>query len=329
MVQIDPNEKEEDIEKKFFSEDVPVEKRTSVFNKLFFHYKKDWKTSFLLMLLLSIGLASLGLSENSSATIIGAMIIAPLGQPIVAFGGAIALGWRIQSFRMLGIIILGTVSSLLIAYLISLTLPDITPNKEMLIRTSPDLRDLGIAILAGAAGAWGYYRSEFSTILSGVAIAVALLPPLCTCGIMLEQGHFILAYGSILLFVTNLIGIIFATILIFFMLGIKNAQSRKRFLKGTITTIILGGIIILPLSLNYQKFNSGISFHNSIYEKAGKIFEISANSPVIRELSIQGTGVIITIDPFPNDKNEEERLKTELERVTGLQVFLQSSSFGQ
>ena len=164
MVQIDPNEKHVDIEKNFFSEDVPIDKRAAVFNKLFFHYKKDWKKSFLLMLLLSIGLASLGLSKNSSATIIGAMIIAPLGQPIVAFGGAIALGWRIQSFRMLGIIIFGSVGSILIAYLISLSLPDITPNIEMLIRTSPDLRDLGIAILAGAAGAWGYYRSEFSTI---------------------------------------------------------------------------------------------------------------------------------------------------------------------
>lgn len=329
MVQIDPNEKNVDIEKDFFSEDVPVEKRTAVFNKLFFHYKKDWKTSFLLMLLLSIGLASLGLSENSSATIIGAMIIAPLGQPIVAFGGAIALGWRIQSFRMLGIIILGSVSSILIAYLISLILPDITPNKEMLIRTSPDLRDLGIALLAGAAGAWGYYRSEFSTILSGVAIAVALVPPLCTCGILFEQEHFILASGSILLFLTNFIGITFAAILIFFVLGIKNAQSRKRFFKGTVTTIILGAIIILPLSLNYRKFNSGILFYNSIYEKAGKVFEISVNAPVIKELSIEGKGVIITIDPFPSDRQEEQRLKTELERATGLQVFLQSSSFGQ
>lgn len=326
MVQIDPNEKDLDIERNFFSENVPVEERASVFNKLFFHYKKDWQNSFLLMLLLSIGLASLGLSENSSATIIGAMIIAPLGQPILALGGAVALGWRIQALRMFGIIILGSASSILIAYLIGLTLPDLTPNKEMLIRTSPDLRDLGIAVMAGAAGAWGYYRSEFSTILSGVAIAVALLPPLCTCGIMLEQGHFILAYGSILLFVTNLIGIIFATILIFFVLGIKNAQSRKRFYKGTIATIILGAIIILPLTINYQKFNSGILFHASIYEKAGKVCEISVNSPVIKELSIQGTGVIIAIDPFPNDKEEEQRLKTELERSTGLQVFLKSSA---
>ena len=325
MAHIDPPEKDIDIEKNLFSRGVPVEERAAVFNKLFFHYKIDWKRSFSLMLFLSVGLASLGLSEDSSATIIGAMIIAPLGQPIVAFGGAIALGWRIQSYRMFGIIILGTVSSILMAYVISLTLPDVTPNQQMLIRTSPDLRDLGIAILAGVAGAYGYYRSEFSTVLSGVAIAVALVPPLCTCGIMLEQGHFILASGSILLFATNLLGITFAAILIFFVLGLKNSQSREWFYKGTITTIILGSIIILPLALNYQKFNSGILFHNSIYEKAGKVCELSVNSPVIKNLAIQGTGLIMTIQPFPGDKREEQRLKTELERATGLQVFLQSS----
>lgn len=105
------------------------------------------------------------------------------------------------------------------------------------------------------------------------------------------------------------------------------AQSRKRFFKGTLLTILFGAIIILPLSLNYQKFNSGILFYNSIYEKAGKVCEIAVNTPVIKELSIQGTGVIIAIDPFPNDEEEDQRLKTELERATGLQVFLQSPSF--
>jgi uncharacterized hydrophobic protein (TIGR00271 family) len=326
---IDPAEEDVFIEKNFFSQDIIPEERTTAFNSLFFHYKNDWQSSFALMLVISVGIATLGLSENSSAAIIGAMIVAPLGQPIVALGGAIALGWRIQSFRMSGIIIVGMISSILIAYLISLTLPDINPNNEMLIRTSPDLRDIGIAILAGAAGSWGYYRSEFSTILSGVAIAVALVPPLCTCGMMLEQGHFILAYGSILLFATNLIGITFASILVFFVLGLKNSKSRKWIIKGTIATVVLGAIIILPLSLNYQRFNSGILFYNSIYEKAGKVCELSVNSPAIKELSIQGTGVIITIEPFPVDKDEEQRLRIELERSTGLQVFLQSTSSGQ
>jgi uncharacterized hydrophobic protein (TIGR00271 family) len=328
-VQIDPNEKDIYIEKNFFSQDIAPEERTAVFNKLFFHYKKDWQVSYVLMLILSVGIASLGLSEDSSATIIGAMIIAPLGQPIVAFGGAIALGWRTQSFRMLGIIILGTISSVLLAYIVGFSLPDLTPNQQILIRSSPDLRDLGIALLAGAAGAYGYYRSEYSTVLAGVAIAVALVPPLCCCGLTLEQGHFILAGGSFLLFITNFIGITFSSLLIFFLLGLKQKRNRKWFYKGTIAVIILGAIIILPLALNYEKINSGILFQKTVYEKAGNIFKLSKYSPVIKNMSIQGTGVIITIEPFPGDKVEVQRLKTELEQTTGLQVFLESSSNGR
>ena len=239
-MEIEPNTNDTFIEKNFYSQDIPVQERTYVFNKLFFHHKKDWQSSFALMLFLSVGIASLGLSINSSATIIGAMIIAPLGQPIVALGGAIALGWRTQSFRMVGIIILGTICSLIVAYIIGLTLPNLSPNEQILIRTAPDLRDLGIALLAGAAGSYGYYRSEYSTVLAGVAIAVALVPPICTCGIMLEQGHYILASGSILLFFTNFLGIAFSAILVFFLMGLKHKRNRKWFFTGSIIIIVLG-----------------------------------------------------------------------------------------
>jgi uncharacterized hydrophobic protein (TIGR00271 family) len=278
------------------------------------------------MLFLSVGIASLGLSHNSTATIIGAMIIAPLGQPIVALGGAIALGWTLQSFRMIGIIILGTIFSLGIAYLIGLTLPNLTPNEQILIRTAPDLRDLGIAILAGAAGSYGYYRSEYSTVLAGVAIAEALVPPICACGLMLEQGHFLLASGSMLLFFTNLIGIAFSAILVFFLLGLKHKRNRKWFYTGTVIIILLGSTIILPLALNYDKFSSGPQFQSSIYEKAGEILGSSRSSPAIKHISIQGTAAIITIEPFPENKNEELRLIRQLETSTGLQIFLVSNS---
>lgn len=325
-MQIDPNDKDIYIEKNFFSQDIPLEERTAVFNKLFFHYKEDWQISFALMLFLSVGIASLGLSEDSSATIIGAMIIAPLGQPIVAFGGAVALDWRIQSLRMLAIIILGTISSILLAYIVGLTLPDLTPNQEILIRTSPDLRDLGIALFAGAAGAYGYYRSEYSTVLAGVAIAVALVPPLCCCGLMLEQGHFILAKGSLLLFATNFIGITFSALFIFFLLGLKNKRNRKWFYLGSIVIFVVGSIIIVPLALNFQKFSSGAQFQRSIFEKSRNVLNQAKNPPAIKRLSIQGTGLTLTIEPYTIDKVEKERLKTELEQTTGLQVFLQSSN---
>ena len=325
-MEIEPNTNDIFVEKNFFSQDIPVQERKYVFNKLFFHYKKDWQSSFALMLFLSVGIASLGLSENSSATIIGAMIIAPLGQPIVALGGAIALGWRTQSFRMVGIIIIGTICSLIVAYIIGLTLPNLSPNEQILIRTAPDLRDLGIALLAGAAGSYGYYRSEYSTVLAGVAIAVALVPPICSCGLMLEQGHYILAGGSMLLFFTNLMGIAFSAILVFFLLGLKHKRNRKWFYTGSIIVILLGSATILPLALNYNKFSSGAQFQSSVYEKAGKIFMHSINSPNIKDITIQGTAAFITIEPFPDNKNEEARLITELKRATGLQIFLEKSS---
>ncbi len=319
---IHPNKNDVLIEKDFFSQDIPIEERKYVFNKLFFHYKKDWQSSFALMLFLSVGIASLGLSENSTATIIGAMIIAPLGQPIVAMGGAIALGWRRQSFRMMGIIILGTLCSLIAAYLIGLTLPNLSPNEQILIRTAPDLRDLGIALLAGAAGSYGYYRSEYSTVLAGVAIAVALVPPLCCCGLMLEQGHYILAGGSMLLFFTNLMGIAFASILVFFLLGLKQHRNRRWFYTGTIVVLLSGSAAILPLALNYGKFSSGVQFQTSIYQKVGQVLVHSKSSAIIRDISIQGNAAFITIDPVPINQLEKARLKSELEHTTGLQIFL-------
>lgn len=321
-MEIDPNAKDIFVEKNFFSQDIPVHERKYVFNKLFFHYKNDWQSSFALMLFLSVGIACLGLSENSSATVIGAMIIAPLGQPIVALGGAIALGWRLQSFRMVGIILTGTLFSVIISYMIGLTLPDLTPNEQILIRTAPDLRDLGIALLAGAGGSYGYYRSEYSTVLAGVAIAVALVPPLCACGLMLEQGHYILAGGSMLLFFTNLLAIAFSAILVFFLLGLKNKRNRKWFYTGTVIIILLGSASIIPLALNYNKFSSGAQFQTSIYEKAVRLFRHLKSPSIIKDIFIQGTAAFITIEPFPRTKEEEKKLISDLERTTGMQIFL-------
>jgi len=65
------------------------------------------------------------------------------------------------------------------SYIIGFTLPKLSPNEQILIRTFPDLRDIGIALLAGAASSYEYYRSDYSTVLTGVAIAVALVPPIC------------------------------------------------------------------------------------------------------------------------------------------------------
>jgi len=143
---------------------------------------------------------------------------------------------------------------------------------------------------------------------------------------MLQQGYFILASGSMLLFFTNLIGIVFSAIIVFFPLGLKHKRNRNWFYAGSITQVLLGSATIPPLALNYDKFSSGTQFHNSIYAKTGKILNLSKVSPLIKNISTQGNSTIVVIEPFSNNTKEIERLTHEIEQSTGLQISLKDYS---
>lgn len=320
-----PTENDVFIEKNFFSQEIPKESREAAMSDLFFNYKEHWKLSFWLMLILASGIGTLGLSENSAATVIGAMIVAPLGQPIVAFGGAVALGWKNETLKMVVIILLGTITVTFVGYIFGLILIDANPNDQILSRTAPDLRDLGIALFAGAAGAYGYFRSEYSSVLAGVAIAVALVPPLCACGMMLEAHHFILAKGALLLFFTNLIGIALAAITIFFFLGAKHTSNSKWFYSGTIVVFAFSLLILIPLSINYHIASYEPQIQTAIFKKASNILNNTKNALIIKNVSIDGTETIITITNLPKDPMEVQNLTNEIQKTTDLQVLLKNS----
>lgn len=320
-----PTENDIYIEKNFFKKEIPAESRESAMSDLFFNYKEHWKMSFWFMLILASGIATLGLSENSAATVIGAMIVAPLGQPIVALGGTVALGWRNESIKMLGLILLGAATVILVGFLFGLILIDANPNEQLLARTAPDLRDLGIALFAGAAGAYGYFRSEYSSVLAGVAIAVALVPPLCACGMMFQAHHFILAKGALLLFFTNFIGIALAAITVFFFLGAKHTANSKWFYSGTIFVFLISLLILIPLSINYNLASTQSKNQTDIFEKASTILNDKENVLIIKNVTITGTEVIITISDLPTDKIAIKNLTKEIQKTTHLQVLLKDS----
>lgn len=307
----------------FFYKNIPVESRRRFIDSVFFNLKNKWRISYWLMMTVSCGICSIGLSENSAATIIGAMIITPLGQPIVALSGAIALGWKAEVFRMIRMLITGAFVIIALSYSFGIFLNSESPNEQILSRTSPDMRDLGIALLAGIAGAYGNFRIEYSNVLAGVAIAVALIPPLCACGLMLEQHHFILAKGSALLFITNFIGITFSAILVFLVLGIKHSHNQKWFYIGTMMVLIGGIIILFPLVWNFKRFAKSSQFQSSIYRNVAEILRYKKNSPYIKSIEIQGSEVIIAIQPMPDNDVEKRELIKELQQSTGLQVLLQ------
>ena len=206
--------------------------------------------SFHFMLMLSAIISTLGLLANSVAIIIGAMIIAPLMGPIIGMAFSVAMGnrklLRRSSFTLFKGVLLTVITSWLTASLIGLE----TVESEILSRTNPTLLDFGIAMAAGLAGAFTQTRRSIADAIPGVAIAVALVPPLSVIGIGLGLGENAIASGAFLLFSTNLICIIFFGSLVFLFQSYGNLERAKKGLAmSTMVMFALG----LPLTLSMRE----------------------------------------------------------------------------
>ncbi len=172
---------------------------------------------------LSTVIAAFGLIANSPAVVIGAMLVAPLMQPIIGIAAALVLGRPRAEFISAGLVVLTTAEAFVISLLVGLAVPSfrvITLTPELLARTAPTLLDLGIAVAAGAAGAYLTVRGPTSGAIAGVAVAVALLPPLSACGILLAHGNNSLAGGAFFLFLTNLVAIVLSAVVVFLLTGL-------------------------------------------------------------------------------------------------------------
>ncbi|WP_019509610.1 TIGR00341 family protein [Pleurocapsa sp. PCC 7319] len=205
--------------------------------------------SFHFMLGLSAIISTLGLLANSVAIIIGAMIIAPLMGPIVSMAYSVAMGnrklLRRSSLTLLKGVILTLIASWLTASIIGLK----TVDSEILSRTNPTLIDFGIAMAAGMAGAFTQTRRSIADAIPGVAIAVALVPPLSVIGIGISLANQEIAFGSLLLFLTNLICIIFFGGLVFLFQSYGNIERAKKGLAmSTLVMFALG----VPLTLSMR-----------------------------------------------------------------------------
>lgn len=171
--------------------------------------------SFYLMVSLSAIIATLGLLANSTAVVIGAMLVAPLMSPI--FG--IALGLTLGDRRLLTTALVAESAGVLLAIVLPVIIglipmrPDF--GTEILARTQPTVYDILIALASGLAGAYALVDEKISPALPGVAIATALVPPLAACGLNIAAANWTLAGGAFLLFAVNFVAIEFAAALVF------------------------------------------------------------------------------------------------------------------
>ncbi len=177
-------------------------------------------SSFYALLIASSLIASFGLIANSTAVVIGAMLVSPLMTPILGIALALVRGDARLSRRALLTEVVGVALAVGMATLFGLLPVNIEATPEMLARTEPNLLDLLVAVFAGFAGAYAMVDERISPALPGVAIATAIVPPLSNTGLCLALGAYEGASGSFLLFLANFLSILLVASIIFFFAGL-------------------------------------------------------------------------------------------------------------
>jgi uncharacterized hydrophobic protein (TIGR00271 family) len=238
---------------KFTPEDVPPFE-----DKLFFEGDKRRVNleRFAVLLFLSTVIAAYGVIADSTATVIGAMIIAPLMIPIMATAAGLVMGDMERAGRSLLVVILGVAGTIGVAWFIgfflSTSVISYSTNTQITGRISPSLTDLMIALACGAAGAFAMSRSDVADSLPGVAISISLVPPLCVVGLGLAGAEWNVAWGAMLLFLTNFLSILLAGGGTLALLGLsaastKQLQKDKR--RRAFIFVIIGVLIVaIPLA---------------------------------------------------------------------------------
>ncbi|NJL03147.1 MAG: DUF389 domain-containing protein [Spirulinaceae cyanobacterium SM2_1_0] len=208
-------------------------------------------------------ISTLGLLINSTAVVIGAMIIAPLMLPLRSFAFATLEGDRLLLRASFGAIAVGTALSIACSWLVGLLvgLPEF--GTEVLLRTQPTLIDLSIAIVAGGVSGYAKIRPAIGDAIPGTAIAIALMPPLCAIGLLLSQGDWTAAGGASLLYITNLLGINLACLTLYAVSGYARSDELSRSLSWAVS-IVLILLLALPLGLSSWRLVSRVRANESV-----------------------------------------------------------------
>jgi uncharacterized hydrophobic protein (TIGR00271 family) len=277
---------------------------------------------FTALTILSAGIAAFGLLADSSAVVIGAMLVAPLMTPITAAAAATVTARNVRLARSLAVILLGTVTGVAVGYLTAtiagteITSVTDLPG-EVAARTFPGLLDLGIAVTAGAAAGYILPRRSTVSALPGVGIAVALVPPLATVGICLEVGLGDKAANALLLYATNLAAIVFSASVMLILAGFRPTAARVGSLtRRLVITLAAVVAVAIPLTLHTREAIRDASLERSVtnalaeWDDSVRVVELAADAVGSRasvELLVSG----------PNEPRAAWRLAAEIERRFG------------
>ncbi len=255
----------------------------SDFKDLFLALKDSANTSntYVLLMVLSTLLAGLGLFLNSPSVVIGAMVLAPLMSPIISLSMGVLRSDSDLSRRSFFTLIIGMFIALALSAIMAALLPFQEITNEIEGRLHPSTLDLLVAVLSGIAGAFANARENIAKSLPGVAIAVALVPPLCVSGIGIGWWNFEVFYGAMLLFLTNLTGIIMAAGLSFMVIGFAPFSRAK---KGIVLSVFMVSVISVPLFLSFSKMQEVAAVKKQLLSQR---YQIGGQQQQLRNIKVR------------------------------------------
>lgn len=265
--------------------------------------------NYITLLFLSGVISTMGLLAGSTATIIGAMIVAPLMGPITGIAFALSVGNRRLLKRSGMSLLIGCLLTVATAYVFASTFDLNNLNPEITSRIRPTLIDLVIALAAGAAGAFAKTRRGVADALPGVAIAVALVPPLSVIGIGLALPSDTVTFGSTVLFVTNLVGIVFSGVLVFVWQEYGSLTRAK------------GGLVVAAFTLTGLAIPLGFSLKELVIE--AKTRSLVSNLIRRRTVTFSQTDIRrLQVDAEGGNLHVSLEVAAPMESITDNQVYL-------
>ena len=267
---------------------------------------------FTLMTFASI-IAAMGVLTDSTAIVIGAMLIAPLMTPLMAIAISLVMGWPNRLAMAVLIATAGILLAIGIGVLLGLVVPvAISPstNSQIVSRSTPTPVDLITALTAGAAGAYGLSRPDVTDSLPGVAIAISLVPPLSVVGISYSQAEWAAGNGALLLFMTNMVAILMMGGITFVMTGVTPLsvvyEGQRRVRTALTSVLLLALIVVGGLLLNGKQVTSD-SLDQSRTVKAVTTWLKDAPLHQLVESSVDGDVVnVVVIGPVDGLANVDD-----------------------
>ncbi len=276
------------------------------------HSDAKLSLDYLVLVVASCLIATLGLLENSVAVIIGAMIVAPLMGPIQSFAyGSLSGDTRLLQKSVVAVAI-GALLAVGLSWLVATIVAFPSYGSEVAARTRPNVLDLGIAIAAGCVAGYARVRPSIANTVAGTAIAVALMPPLCVAGLLLGVRDWQEAMGAALLFGTNFLGIALACMIVYLIAG--RFQRRGRY--ALIVTAVVVVALAFPLMVSFLEIAREVQIEAQIRE------ELLTDTETFKRTSLVGATFDWNTDPLRARLEVRSGTAISPSQVRDLEAFL-------